>query len=328
MSRDRAPTTLIATPTSNGPRPELSLVVPAYNEAERLPALLSSLASIVQPGATEIIVVDDGSSDATVERASESGGWAPNFKLVGHGRNRGKGAAVRSGVLASSGRVVGFVDADDATDLSELDTMVSKLEGNVAAVFGSRHAPGSRVRDSPAIRGLMGRTFNHLVKISAGTAIADTQCGAKIFTGPAARLAFAVGTIEGFAFDVEVLLALLRVGFEVEEHPVSWRYVQGSKIRPLTPLRMLRDIAIVRQRRSWPKLACIDTNWSEVVAKLGEPLFNRAVLRPGDSCRLVFPATTLGDAERAKNQLRQSGLWAEVHKLDVISALAETRHST
>lgn len=305
-------TVLVSHARWTGERPEISIVVPAYNEAFRLPALLSSLQQHCDAATTQIIVVDDGSTDATVEVAEQAGEWAPHLQVISHSTNQGKGAAVRTGVRAAAAPVVGFVDADNATDLAALAPMVDALDANVAAVFGSRHADGSSVTGSPKLRGMMGRVFNHIVKLSAGTAIRDTQCGAKLFQGPVARLAFALVHTNGFAFDVEVLRLLLTMGFDVHEFPVKWHYVHGTKIKLATPFRMLVDIAKVRARSGWSDMPAIDTNWSEAVAGLADPLWAGTELRPGDPCTILCPGIDAGEVRQTADRLRQAGLWADV----------------
>jgi len=241
---------LVARPSRNDVAIGLSIIIPAYNEVYRLPAALQALRHHVDPTTTEIIVVDDGSDDETSAVARRGGEWAKHLVVIRHEQNQGKGAAVRTGVAAARGDVIGFIDADNATDLAALAPMIDALSPTVAAVFGSRHAPGSEVTGSPAIRGLMGRVFNHVVKAAAGTTIRDTQCGAKVFSAPAARLAFSATAIDGFAFDVEILRRLLAMGFGVIEYPVKWHYVHGTKIQLTTPLLMLRDIARIRLART------------------------------------------------------------------------------
>ncbi|MEM7095059.1 MAG: dolichyl-phosphate beta-glucosyltransferase [Actinomycetota bacterium] len=265
---------------------DLSIVVPAFNEAERLPVLLQSLRKHVDLDRTEVIVVDDGSTDATAQVVAETKGFA-SLRVVSHDSNRGKGAAVRTGVQASRGPRIAFVDADDATDLNVLGAMCDRLEGAVGAVFGSRHASGSVVMGSPPIRGLMGRVFNHVVRFAAGTSISDTQCGAKVFRAAVAKVVFADSEIDGFAFDVEILRRLMALDVGVVEHPVRWRYVAGTKIRLLTPVRMLRDITRLRLRGSELALDRIACRFDPVLSDLADPLIDRAV-RDGAPCELLF----------------------------------------
>lgn len=275
-----------------------SIVVPAYNEAERLPRLLAGLAK-TDTGAddrTEIIIVDDGSTDETVPAAERAGSWSPNLRVIGHPTNRGKGAAVRTGVMAARGDIVAFLDADNATDLAALGPMCTAIAGQVGAVFGSRHAPGATVHGSPPIRGVMGRVFNHVVRIAAGTSISDTQCGAKVFWAPAARVVFAASEIDGFAFDVDVLRRLMALGVGVVEYPVDWHYVAGTKIGPLTPLSMLRDIAVIRARTHRLERSGVDCLDSPELRAIADPIVPRDDLVDGQRCRVVPVAP---ESERA-----------------------------
>lgn len=263
--------------------------MPAYNEAFRLPVVLDALRHHVAAATTEIVIVDDGSSDATGDVARRAGDWVSHLVVLRHEVNRGKGAAVRTGVAAARGDVIAFVDADNATDLDALAPMVAALGPNVAAVFGSRHAPGSSVTGAPAIRGVMGRVFNHVVRVAAGTSIRDTQCGAKVFRGAAARAAFGPATVDGFAFDVEVLRRLLTMGLGVVEYPVDWHYVHGTKIRFSSPMRMLRDIARIRMARSSGPFLYIDCEWCEKLDVVADPLDVGQRIEAGRPTRILLP---------------------------------------
>ncbi len=259
---------LVARPSRNDVAIELSIIIPAFNEAFRLPVALDALRHQVDPTSSEIIVVDDGSDDGTPRVARRTGDWAKHLVVIEHPVNKGKGAAVRTGVAASRGDVIAFIDADNATDLDALAPMIAALGPNVGAVFGSRHAPGSSVSGAPAIRGVMGRVFNHVVQAAAGTTIRDTQCGAKVFQAPAARLAFAGTAVDGFAFDIEILRRLLAMGLGVVEYPVTWHYVHGTKIRMFTPLRMLRDILRIRLSKKAGTPPHIDTTYTDELGLL------------------------------------------------------------
>jgi len=300
-------TLLVARPSRHDIAIELSVIIPAFNEAFRLPVAIDALRHHVDTSTTEIIVVDDGSDDGTAEIARRTGEWVKHLVVIEHETNLGKGAAVRTGVAAARGDVIAFIDADNATDLAALSPMVAALGPNVGAVFGSRHAPGSNVSGAPALRGLMGRVFNHVVQLAAGTTIRDTQCGAKVFRAPAARLAFADTAIDGFAFDVEILRRLLALGLGVVEYPVTWQYVPGTKVRLTTPLRMLHDIIRIRMSKSAATPKHIDTTYDQVLAHLVDPLFVNTPLTKGAPCRIAMPFS--GGA--VENQLATSGLSAD-----------------
>lgn len=281
---------------TQGDRVDLTIVVPAFNEGQRLPLLLRALRQAGFSRTTEIVVVDDGSGDDTVEVAEREGAWCENFRVIEHRRNRGKGAAVKTGVQAARGRIVAFVDADNATDLSAIDPMCDLIEGSVGAVFGSRHAPGAVVTGSPPIRGVMGRVFNHVVRYAAGTTIRDTQCGAKVFWTPAARAAFSGLEIEGFAFDVEIVRRLSSLAVDTVEYPVQWKYMAGSKIRPITPLRMLIDIIKLRVADDAPQLLAFERLWDPSTAEQSEPLIPGGHPNPGQRVTVVVPEDALDRA--------------------------------
>ena len=300
--------TFVARPEHCDDAIALTVVVPAWNEAARLPALLTSLGTHVDLASTEILVVDDGSDDDTVDIAQGFSATFPQLRVVQHESNLGKGAAVRTGVLAARGRLVAFVDADDATDLVVLDAMCRAVTGSVGAVFGSRHVAGSAVTGSPPIRGLMGRVFNHVVRIAAGTSISDTQCGAKVFRSSIASVVFADATVDGFAFDVEILRRLLDLDIEVVEYPVRWTYVSGSKIQLVTPLRMLADIARLRFRRPRFEPTVVTCHYRPALLEIAEPLTDVAPV-PDATCQIMT-------AERASEALRERARARGISVLD------------
>jgi glycosyltransferase involved in cell wall biosynthesis len=231
--------------------PALSIVIPAFNEADRLaPSLARTIAWCrAERSSFEIIVVDDGSRDLTVKLTRDVAARAPELSVISLGENRGKGAAVRTGVLASRGARVLFSDADLATPIEELVKLEAALDEGADIAIASRGLPGSdiRVRQHPA-RELMGRTFNAFVRIAMLGGIHDTQCGFKLFTREAARDLFARATVDGFAFDVE-LLWLARGRYRVSEVPVVWRHVEESKVSPgIDAARMLVDLGRIRWR--------------------------------------------------------------------------------
>lgn len=286
----------------SGVGPELSLVIPSFNEEQRLPALLRALRDL-KLEELELIIVDDGSSDDTVLVAHDEGAWCSALRVIEHGDNRGKGAAVRTGVNAARGTLIGFVDADNATDLGALAPMCDRVSGAVGAVFGSRHIAGATVVGSPPIRGVMGRVFNHVVRLAAGTAIRDTQCGAKVFRAPVARAVFSESNVDGFAFDVEVVRRLRALQVEVAEHPVFWTYKSGTKIRMLTPLRMLFDILRLRLIEPTFELAGFDTAWTDAHHRWADPLVGGAPMRDGEVVRVLVP-DSCGPVESVRSRMQ------------------------
>lgn len=244
-------------------RPPLSIVVPAYNEATRLPGTLRALADRFGDGATEVVVVDDGSDDDTAAVARAASSDALAITVIRLPENRGKGAAVRAGVAATTGDAVLYMDADLATDLAGVDAFLARL-ADADVVVGSRAVPGARVHNTTALRTVMGRTFNGLVRLIARLDVHDSQCGFKAFRGDAARLLFALGEVDGFAFDPEVLVMARILGYRVVEVPVDWTAVDGSSVRPVrdslvTGLALVR--IVVRRRPAAVRAAARARGW-------------------------------------------------------------------
>jgi glycosyltransferase involved in cell wall biosynthesis len=223
----------------------LSVVIPAYNEEARLGATLARVTAWLRArgGAWEVIVADDGSRDATREIAAAAG---VRVLTLPHA---GKGAAVRAGMLAATGARVLFSDADLATPIEELDKLDAELDRGADIAIASRALSGARIatRQHP-LREAMGRTFNLIVRALMLGGIKDTQCGFKLFTRAAAQDLFGRATIDGFAFDVEILW-LARGRYAVAEVPVTWRHVEESKVSPGTDaMRMFVDVVRLRAR--------------------------------------------------------------------------------
>ncbi|MEI8001559.1 MAG: glycosyltransferase [Actinomycetes bacterium] len=229
-------------------RPQLSIVIPAFNEATRLPRTLAALRAHFGDGRdVEVVVVDDGSRDETAEvaRAGTGPGWRLVVEVLPE--NRGKGAAVRAGVALTTGEVVLVMDADLATDLAAVAPALALLAG-ADLVVGSRAVPGSTVAGTTALRTVMGRTFNGLVRLIARLDVHDSQCGFKAFRGDVARLLFAMSEVDGFAYDPEVLVLARILGYTTVELAVAWTAVDGSTVRPLrdslaTGVALLRIVA-------------------------------------------------------------------------------------
>ncbi|MFI1014279.1 dolichyl-phosphate beta-glucosyltransferase [Streptomyces sp. NPDC020965] len=236
---------------------DLSVVVPAYNEETRLRPTLEAIRAYLSKeperwGDWELIVVDDGSTDATAEIARELAAEEPRIHLVvaGDGANRGKGDALRRGVLASYGHRVLVTDADLATPIEELDRLDQQLATDHAtAAIGSRAHPDSRIEVHQwRVREWLGRLGNGLIRTVAVPGIHDTQCGFKLFDGERARAAFADSRLDGWGIDVEILRFFRRAGWPVTEVPVRWSHQEGSKVRPLDYGRVLLEIARLRAR--------------------------------------------------------------------------------
>jgi glycosyltransferase involved in cell wall biosynthesis len=231
--------------------PTLSLVIPAYNEAERLAVgyerLAPTLASL-DPSSVEIIVIDDGSTDDTLRRAHEIYGHLEHAHFVQQPTNLGKGAALRLGIALARGTYVVTIDADMAIDPRQLPEFVSALH-DCDFVPGSRALSGDILYDAK-LRTFAGAAFNRMVRHYTGTTLRDTQCGCKgLQIGPARLLAL-LAMIDGFAFDVELLFLANRLGLKVQPLLVTWQDVGGSSVRPgRDAWSMLRDIRGLRKTR-------------------------------------------------------------------------------
>jgi dolichyl-phosphate beta-glucosyltransferase len=228
---------------------DLSVVIPAYNEEARIaPTLRRILDYLSRRGLdSEVLVVDDGSRDRTCEVA---GGFAAEgVQLLRHERNRGKGAAIRTGLAASRGARILLTDADLSTPIEELEKL-EPLLASCPLVIGSRGLPDSAVQKrQPAYRELMGRIFNRLIRFLGVRGLRDTQCGFKLLQGDLGRRLAGELTIEGFAYDVELIWLARRCGAAVAEVGVVWINSEDSRVSPIrSSLSMLRDILLIRFR--------------------------------------------------------------------------------
>jgi dolichyl-phosphate beta-glucosyltransferase len=211
--------------------PFLSVIIPAYNEAGRLPPTLATIRRFLDTWGRpyEILVVDDGSADETAERAREAGG--PFVSVLANGRNRGKGHSVRRGMLAATGDLRLMCDADLSTPIEEFPRLLSQLDDGHDVAIGSRALPDSKVEvRQPLYRESMGRLYNQLVRLLFLSGLHDTQCGFKLFTAHAARLSFEPCRLEGFSFDVETLFIAKRRGLKIAEVAVTWRNDAASRV--------------------------------------------------------------------------------------------------
>lgn len=228
--------------------PAITLVIPAYNEEARLPVFLRRARTYLD--ATwdyRIIVVDDGSTDGTREWLLEASRTWPELRLISLGTNRGKGAAVRYGVLASETPLVLVADADGAVPIEDVDRLVEAHARGAHVVCGSRYA--NCAADRSLARRIAGGAFSAAVRFLTGLHVKDSQCGFKLFEGELARRLFALAHEDRWIFDVEVMMLAERSGARIAEVGVRWSEVPGSKVRVLRDgISMLIGVLRVRRR--------------------------------------------------------------------------------
>ncbi len=240
----------------------LHVVVPAYNEARHIADTVTTLAAYLGPRhpGSVICVVDDGSADETVARARAASANLPGapgavvFQLLELPSNRGKGHAVRVGMREARAPLVLFSDADLSTPIEEIEGLLRAIEGGADVAIASRATSGARVQvRQPLYRVAMGKTFNRIMRMVTGLPFADTQCGFKLFRREVVERIVPHARIDGFAFDVELLLLSRRAGFSVVEVPVRWVNEPESKVHPVWhSAQMLRDLLRIRWlARTW-----------------------------------------------------------------------------
>ncbi len=231
---------------------DLSVVVPAYNEALRITPTLERLHAFLskQPMRYEIVVVDDGSRDATCDVVTELATRITNLRLVRQTPNRGKGAAVRTGMLAATGQIRVMCDADGSMPAEMLPRLLAPITACRAAIsIGSRYAPGAHTdQHQPWYRVMWSRLCNKVIQRSLVPGVRDTQCGFKAFTAEAARELFSVARIDGWAFDLEILALARRRGVAIEEVGVEWADDGRSRVNPLKDMwKVVREALTIRK---------------------------------------------------------------------------------
>jgi len=228
---------------------ELSVIIPAFNEERRLPQTLERVREFLKSrsGASEVIVVDDGSLDGTAQLVEKMRDTWPELRLLKNPGNRGKGYSVRHGMLEAMGRIVLFTDADLSAPIEEADKLFAALNTHDAAI-GSRAIDRGVIRvHQPRSREIAGIMFNYVVRLILALPYEDTQCGFKAFVRSRARVLFEQQRIERFGFDPELLFLAKRHGLTVAEVPVRWSHDEGTRVHALRDgLRMVFDVFRIR----------------------------------------------------------------------------------
>jgi dolichyl-phosphate beta-glucosyltransferase len=229
---------------------ELSIIIPAYNEEHVINQSLNAIYQYLnkQNIEFEILVVDDGSQDRTADIVREISKGRKTIKLICNERNRGKGYAVKKGVLAAKGESILFTDADLSTPIEEIPKLTYWLKEGYDIAIGSRKLPDSIIKIHQAWhRQKMSNFFNFVVNHLLIKGLKDTQCGFKCFKGPTAKFIFDKQKLNGFSFDVELLFIGHKYGYKIKEVPVSWSMGPSSKVHPLkSPIQMFIDLIKIR----------------------------------------------------------------------------------
>jgi len=231
-------------------QPHLSVVIPAYNEESRIVSTLEQVISFLASClyTWEVLVADDGSTDSTASLVRDFADQRPSVRLLSLS-HRGKGWAVKHGMLAATGRYRFLCDADLSMPFEQVERFLPPMEEGVDIAIGSREVADSRRIGEPARRHLMGRIYNWLVRALAVPDVKDTQCGFKCFRGDLVPELFRRQTTDGFAFDVEILFLARRDGLTIREIGIDWYYREQSKVRPvLDSLTMTWDLLKIRWR--------------------------------------------------------------------------------
>ena len=224
----------------------ISIIIPAYNEEKRLPATLVKVRDYLDSthwDFAEVVVVDDGSRDGTVEAARDAG-----VRVLQNPGNRGKGYTVKHGMLEARGEWILYTDADLSAPIEELDKLWAAVgRANASIAIGSRALDRSLIGvHQPRLREFVGRVFNRLMRVATGLPFRDTQCGFKLFESRAAKEVFSRQQLDGFGFDVEVLFIAKSLGRKAIEVPVRWNNVEGTKVSLLLGAKAYLDLMKVR----------------------------------------------------------------------------------
>jgi len=238
---------------AEGPSPRLSVVIPAYNEEQRLPRTVEEIERYLDGRRVdyELILVDDGSTDGTRQVMDAAAERNARVRLEALPHNRGKGRALASGVALARGEEVLVTDADLSTPIEELDNLEAALKAGAGVAIASRAIKGSRIEvPQPVYRVLMGKVFNLIVQVVLLPGIWDTQCGFKLFRADVAHPVFAALTTDGFGYDPEVLYLAKRRGVKIAEVPVVWRHSAPTKVMAWrSSLDMFKHVVRVRFKR-------------------------------------------------------------------------------
>jgi glycosyltransferase involved in cell wall biosynthesis len=229
--------------------PLLSIIIPAHNEESRLPRTLEQVFAFLetQPYSAEVLVVENGSADRTLEIARGFAARHPQLRAI-HSDGRGKGLAVRMGMLAAAGEYRFMCDADLSMPIEEVNRFLPPALRDVDVAIGSREVRGARRYDEPLHRHLGGRFLNLLIRLLILPSLQDTQCGFKCFRAPVAQDLFQYQTLDGWSFDIELLFIAYRRRYRVAEIPVDWYYRSESKVSAVRDaLRMINDIFRIRR---------------------------------------------------------------------------------
>lgn len=230
-------------------KPYLSIIIPTYNEARRLPQTLIDIDFRLQNAnfTYEIIVVDDGSKDATIEVAEKFSKMIKNLRFIENEKNKGKGGVVKQGMLQAKGHVRLFTDADNSTSIDQFNKMIDYFKQGYQVVIGSRDIKGAKLEPAQAFyKRWLGNIGNLIIQILVLPGLKDTQCGFKAFSEEAAQRIFPLIKINRWAFDIEVLALAKALGYKIKEIPVIWKNDLESKVKLSAYLQVLAEVVKIR----------------------------------------------------------------------------------